>query len=527
MRPHTSELEALLRRLSDEGRLSIEDRDALNGLLRGDVDACERYLNHAAIEAQLTREAAPKGSSGLPVDLKPSRSPKSRLGPWWLALGAAAALALVGWFALDSADRPGAEPLATLIFSDDADWALPHPEEGAGLPPGRYRLNAGLAVIRFRGGPELALTAPAELIMERGGEARLMQGRAFLRTVEGAGGFKMITRDGVVSDLGGEFSVHVQQKAGTRVCVLEGAASVRSASAGASSMVEDGQAVLLRANEASPAESTFDGTRFAGIIRRAAPRQRPDLMIAYDGFNYDAGRYAPEEIQRGKGWAGPWRLRTGDERPHEQPDETTDMHIVHGKLNVVWPVEGGRLGMLEMPPGKTYRVRPLKGGIDMGSDAVTYFSLMVHEPDHSDRLPRMRPQEGVRLTFRSSSHYDGPRLSFGLTARLHPQVQTGPGVGAVSAAEAPSKQTTLWVGKVLSRKNGEDEVSFRIYGEDDSLDYAEPGTWHVQTRGIRQDGILNLVVLTSEGLSARVIDEFRLGPTWRSVVPIQVLLTSR
>ena len=172
-----------------------------------------------------------------------------------------------------------------------------------------------------------------------------------------------------------------------------------------------------------------------------------------------------------------------------------------------------------MPSGRSFRIRPMKKPIDMGHDGITYFSMMSHEPEHA--TPRVRPMEGMRLTFRSSADYWGESLSFGWNHKLSPQIQTGVGALFVSPATIPDEQTLLWIGKIIHRAGGEDEISFRVYGQQDSLDYAEPATWHVVSRELRQSAALDLVVLSSTGNAPRIVDELRIGPTWRSVVPIQ------
>jgi hypothetical protein len=42
------------------------------------------------------------------------------------------------------------------------------------------------------------------------------------------------------------------------------------------------------------------------------------------------------------------------------------------------------------------------------------------------------------------------------------------------------------------------------------------------TRGLRQSAMLDLVILSSTGQSPRIVDELRIGPTWRSVVPMRM-----
>ncbi len=66
-----------------------------------------------------------------------------------------------------------------------------------------------------------------------------------------------------------------------------------------------------------------------------------------------------------------------------------------------------------------------------------------------------------------------------------------------------------------------DVVYFRVYGEEDVLEYTEPSTWHVVTRDVDLNARLDLVLLSSECTTDRIIDELRIGPTWRSVAPIQ------
>ena len=202
------------------------------------------------------------------------------------------------------------------------------------------------------------------------------------------------------------------------------------------------------------------------------------------------------------------------------------MRIVHGRLTVPWPVPGGRLGMLEMPAGRTFRVRPMAEPIAMDRDGVTYFSVMTQEPDHSTRPKTARPQEGVRLTFRSSAEYRDESLSFGWDRRLQPQIQAGKAGTFASLGTVPDEQSLLWIGKIIRRADGEDEITFRIYGQNDPLDYAEPATWHVTTRNVRMKAALDLVVLSSTGGAPRIVDELRIGPSWRSVVPIRNLSVS-
>ena len=163
-------------------------------------------------------------------------------------------------------------------------------------------------------------------------------------------------------------------------------------------------------------------------------------------------------------------------------------------------------------------MRPMTKSIRLDRDGVVFFSLMVRETER--RTASDRPRERLRLTLRSSDDYDGEAISFGHGPGYRPAVQTGDGISHTSPLVLPPEQTTLWIGKIVSRKQGEDEIFFRVYGEEDVLGYAEPATWHVVTRDVELNANLDLVLISSEGKTARVVDELRIGPTWRSVAPM-------
>jgi ferric-dicitrate binding protein FerR (iron transport regulator) len=505
-------MKELLIKLSD-GTLTPEDARTLNDLLRGNPEACELYLNHLTLEAQMEREVA-----AVPM-IRPIK-PIRRIA--WLKplLAAAAAIALV--FVLWPAkEQPS---IATVLLAEDCQWQGAAVSEGSMLQPGTLHLQSGTAILRFIGGAEVVMRGSTRLELLTAGQARIIEGDVVVRAPEAAAGFQMLTPASDLTDLGTEFAVKVQPSGITELHVMEGEVAFGE---NQSTVVNAGQALRFEKRDVAPQAITLDSPRFTDLVRKANPKQRPELMTVYEGFHYDEGSYEPSDIVKGKGWAGPWRLRSGDEQRNPGGLDThTDMRIVHDLLNVVWPVEGGRGGMLEMPAGHFFRLREMRRPLRMARDEITYFSFMTHEPQHLSPRSRIKPQEGFRLTFRSSADYWGECLSFGIQANLHPHIQSGPGVSFTSASQIPQAQTLLWVGKIISRAVGEDEINFSIYGEDDALDYAEPTSWQLASHGIRQSASFNLVVLSSTGHSPRILDELRLGPTWRSVVPIQLQLAS-
>jgi hypothetical protein len=523
-----TELRELLLKLNDAD-FTEADTVRLNELLRGDPEACELYLNQQTMEAQLQREfgSSVNAPFSSPVQHQAAFSLARHTGVAWFPTSVRYAAALLMVCAiglwLNRRENVPSDPareeswLATVLFAEGCEWLEPVAvTEGGRLAAGRIHLVRGTAVLRFDGGAEVVLRGGTVLQLLTAMQARIFSGEVVIRAEGDAAGFQLSTPASELTDLGTEFAVKVSNAGITELQVLDGQVSYGNVIANA------GHAVRLQTGKEAET-MPLTALRFNEMVQQAGPKERRDLMTHYEGFYYQEGTYQSSDLTQGYGWAGPWRLRQGVElRNPNETDSAIDMRIVHGAVNVPWPIPGGRLGGLEMPAGRAFRVRPMSRGVDMAADGITYFSLIVAEPEHV-KIRGQRPQETVRLTFRNRDDYWGESLSFGHGPTLRPHIQTGADGKFDSFASIADEQSLLWVGKIIRRRDGEDEVSFRIYGQADPLDYAEPATWHVSTRGLHQDAILNLVILSSTGQSPRILDELRIGPTWRSVVPITSL----
>lgn len=524
--PAFGELRDLLTRLSD-GTQTGADARRLNELLRGDPEASEFYLNHAALEAQLHREfgAVPAAvPPGIPAAVGPVAARGQTVAfPSWLRYAAAVVLAVGGmWLAstwLNAGRAPRTQAVsgeiapwvATVLFSEGCQWRSGRVvSEGERLTTETLHLAKGLAILRFDGGAEMVLRGETELELQSATHAKLLRGDVVVRAEGEAAGFKLDTPSVSLLDLGTEFAVKVVG-GGTELHVSEGA--VAYAQGGVTETLPAGKAVRLE--RARPAEAiAADAPRFAQLVREANPRERPEMMLAHDGFNYEEGSHPPGKIAGGKGWAGPWRVREKEVSGRSEADTTTDMHIVQGPTNLPWRMNRGGIGMLELPTGVCVRIRPMSLPLDMHRDGITYFSLITQEPAR----PSGRSRETIRLTFRSSAD-EGDFLSFGYGQHSKPFIRGASFGIAQSLSPVPDGQSLLWIGKIICRAEGDDEVSFRIYGEHDALDFAEPGAWHV-TRSVRMKAALDLLLIASSGNAPRRVDELRIGATWRSVVPI-------
>ena len=411
--------------------------------------------------------------------------------------------------------------IATLLLEENCFWRTDSVlDEGERLEAGLIELAKGTAVLRFDGGAELVMVGPVAVNLKSAACVHVHHGDVVIRANEGADGFVVLTPTSEVVDLGTEFAVKVKHDGKTEVHVLEGEVTYRKIDAPHElvKILRAGQSVAIGKN-GQPVAVPMNSPRFKDYLRKINPRSRTDLLSAYEGFNYSPGILPLEKSSVGIGWAGPWRRRTARERTLPSEDTSpSHFEIVHGRMNVTWPVPGGRLGMLKLPAGNSYYLRPLKKSIDLDGDGVTFFSLMVRETTRPTRTGKRR--ERLRLTVRSLSNYYADYISFGHHSGYQPQVRTGNGVLHSSPVIIPVEQTTLWIGKIVSRAQGEDEISFHIFIEDDVLGYAEPATWHVVTRNFESNSRFDCLLLSSEGTTERIVDEIRIGPTWRSVAPM-------
>jgi len=500
-----------------DGMLSPEEFAQFEQTLRDDPAARETYLRLAQIESLL--EICPPVEIAV-AETKVARFPVN-IFAWCAAAAAMAVIATILVQSIFHSEKPNMDSpaaIATLIFAEGCDWgAGREPAEGERLQPGPIGIESGTAVIRFDGGAEMLLKGKSDVVLHTAGNGELVRGEVVVRAEDGAEGFVLRTPDGELVDLGREFAVKVEPSGASELHVLDG--EVAYGDRANPKVLRAGHALRFDKKKGAPQEVAVNSPRFADAVRKAGPRSRADLMSAYEGFNHPEGERDLVDCNGGKGWAGPWRLRSDGERvqPSDEPTKPA-MNIVHGEMNVTWPVRGGKLGMLALPSGMSVFVRDLAKPLKMNQDGITYLSFMVRETAEPGNQPLRH--EDMRLTFRSSEDYFGDSLSFGCGRHSRSRVQTGRGISFTSPIIAPRGQSSLWIGKIVSRSEGEDEIYFRIFAEDEELGYAEPAAWHVSSRGVKLSTNFNRVLLTSNSPIGRIVDELRIGPTWRSVAPL-------
>ncbi len=536
-----------------ESELSPGEIDELEALLSQSTEfrkeACERLAEHRilgfihrepcseeAVEAILSEVSIQK-SQQIDSILAQTQKRQSirqfkiyKLGIWAASIAAMFAVVIAWPYLFDSQSnnnnntvkgsfQPLSTPVATLLLCEACEWEdFPSLSEGHRIPTGPLRLTSGFAVLRFDGGAEVAIKDNVSMELLSKGAARIHFGDAVIRAPEEAVGFTVMTPASELLDLGTEFSVRVDSSGATELDVLEGEVSIRplDSPTETSKILKAGEAVAVDSARSSLRKIAVKSKRLATLVKDLKPSSRWDLTYAYEGFYYKEGKIALEDSTRGKGWLGPWRARTLKEGYRQGQTVLDSLDIVHGKLNVTWPVPGGRLGMLRMPPGFIVQIRQMKHPIQLAKNATYYLSFMLKAPEPAQH----HTFDDFRLTLRSSDDYFGESLSFGVPRNHGPRIQTGLGVGSRGRFSIPKDQSLLCIGKIEAQEYGEDRVQFRIFSEFDELNCIEPRDWDVVCRDLDLSAQLNLVILTSVGHKERIVDELRIGPTWRSVAPI-------
>jgi ferric-dicitrate binding protein FerR (iron transport regulator) len=536
------ELRELLRRLSD-APLSLEESARLNELLHGDPDACELYLKHLTLDAQLYHELG--GRLPLPEELPavarsadgPRATPALDSRRLRVARFAAALLLGAGLTMLVSSILPrgrhdplaskpeesNADSVATLLFSDDCQWRMKEcPVEGQRLSAGALTLERGLVILRFDGGAAVVLEGPAELRVESRGCARLFHGRLTVRAPKEAAGFTVRSPASDVVDLGTEFAIMVERGGATEVHVLEGEVSHSKPGAPmeAAELLSAGHAIRYDGDRAAePRTVPLKSPRFSELLSQAKIGARQDLLLAHEGFNYPVGSLPLGEAVGGTGWAGAWTVSPGAKLP---PGDDGELTIASAKLHVPWPLQGGRGPMLEAPPHYQSRRRQLAEPVRLDEDGVYYVSVLVRW-DAPPPPPPGKTMPSVRLVLRSSTDFNGDHVMFNLPLFQQPQLDIRTGAIFTSAQTVAPDETQFWVGKIVARRQGEDEIFFRVYGEQETLDTIEPATWSVKSRGVHSDARLDTVLLTKMDGGICWWDEVRIGKSWRAVVPTTAL----
>ncbi|QDU25303.1 FecR protein [Anatilimnocola aggregata] len=499
------------------GDATAADMERLEQAMERDPRSLRDFIEYMNLDSALEDWAA--GA----IDVRPlAITSGSRRISRRLAFAAVfAAAMLLGWV-ISRSSNPGivevssaselAKPTqATLVAVEQCRWSEQKYYEGQRVPAGSLRLLAGNAIIRLDGGTLIVLRGDCDLQLRRDGGVNLRRGEIGVRSADDATGFVVHTPRATVVDQGTEFALRVDALGGTEVHVVEG--SVRLEREGATEkrteVVVTQQAVRIDQESALAKAIPYDGEPVAALLQRIRRQKTEKAVLVDESFDYPIGMHKPDLLNRGHGWRGPWQLPLQQDGTPSYPGTQRFMQITgNSDGNRVW----------ETPAGKSFRARSLAEPINLAADGVLYIGLTIHAEKQTEAAgPFDKQGRSVRLSFRSDpSTMDAGMISFGTNNTKRPIIETSAGRSFVGRTKVSTATSMRLIGKVLTRTQGEDELSLIFLDEQENYEI-EPPIWDVTTRGVQLAARLQVVFLSSHGPAARGLDDLRIGTTWWSV----------
>ena len=498
------------------GRISDAEAEELGRLLREDAGALDAYIRFTDLHGTLATHpdlAAPRRV----VTTQFAPAPRPAWLPWALAASVAVLVSLTAfWFrgaerAMPTvADLPQ-DYLATLAAQEDCVWenggAL---TSGQRLAAGTLRLARGRALLQFDGGARVVLVGPAELRLESPGAARVVTGRVAVQAPEEAVGFRLTTAQGTAVDLGTEFVVNVDAQGTAECAVLEGQVEWHSAQpARKTALLASGEARRFRDGGVQPLAAATG--RFADFMPRLAAEAAGELL-AYEPFDYAEPMMTADRAHGGTGWPSPWLGPLASEKVDVAPR----MEFEPGASLAFGGLAAPRGGSLVFGAQRSFRARALPRPVDFGSDGVHYISFLMRAmPPTAAAGPKPGP---MRFALVSSSGHVWVAVSLGTSFRPLILAQ-----GNNNSAGEPltAGETVFVVCKVVTSRQGADQMFLRVYRSGESIEAGETTHWTVSSRALHFDDVLDHVELAIPRSEGGRFDELRVGTSWAAVVPLE------
>lgn len=526
------ELIGLLRDAGPGQGLDDSQASELESILQNDSQALAYYVESMDVIAMLHRQqglvvqdsADGEIGSAAPASTTSVKVASANRG-WWSVAGFSVAICaslaigvLTGRLTIPSNDDSPqgvgihaagdeASEIATLSSASGCRWD-PRDEsryEGQRLGSGPLRLIEGVAVVHFDSDVSLVLEGPAHLELANVDHAMLHRGKAVFSGADDLDQFTLETPFSKIQDEGTEYAVSVDPESELEeIHVFDGRVICDPANNKPTAAPD--QSIKLDAGEAR----RFDGPRSMESIKIDSSRfiRKPlvqadstESTTAIESFAYD--RESLAGLDGGSGWKTPW----------SQPIryDSNQGGTMRTNASLLWPgrssdTESGSL-LIE---GNAGLHRTLREPIRMDRDAAYYISFLVRK-DPSTKASG--PRGWACITLRTLADKKG---SITIGPRGKPHVSHD-GRSTKGTRQLRDGIVYLFACKISARKNKDDQVTVRIYADDETVDSVEPSAWSISTRPIRNDSVLSEFRLYSANSDPFEIDEILIGKTWASV----------
>ncbi|WP_186775059.1 FecR domain-containing protein [Allorhodopirellula solitaria] len=527
-----------------DGDLSDDQQSELEAMLEQDPGALAYYVESIDLISTLHRQQGIAGDDQVtqtpqPTALPAAQAPASPAPIGWSSalqwsgavLASLAIGVLVGRLFLPIRDNVATLPanvnlvsakgkpeIATLTSASGCVWgpppAMPHdarydvPYEGQRLTARALRLAEGVAVVHFDCDVRLVLEGPADLDLVSVDRARLNRGKVVFTGEGDLDRFTLATPFSEIRDEGTEYAVSVEES-GTvgEIHVFDGRVSYvpidesPADTAETSIQVESGQARRFIGSR-QVETITLDPSRF--VRSPISSRGTADSATTIETFAYDAK--ALVGLTGGWGWRGAW----------SQPSrfDSKQGAVLRPSDSLAWSKTRTQTsdGSLILA-GDTGLHRTLQDPIRMDRNAAYYLSFLVQK--HS-ATGSENSNGWAYLTLRDP-RTEAEKIAIRLTStRGIPRV-AHKGRAANATNRLNNETVYLIVCKILARQDQEDQVSVRIYGDDEPVDSVEPSAWTIKTRPVDDDSVFSELRLYSKNSDPIALDNIRIGRTWSSV----------
>lgn len=529
-----AELERLLSIYCDDEPNDAE-RDRLNELLRDDAECRRFYWQYLDLHARLLQMpgttpplALQKSHAGLSCSLPlNSSSPpagsviKSYL---WLLLAAVVLLPAVRMVWLGSQveqgttsnvtsnapTTPAALPMrpslpkyaAVIAEAEGAVWADRAVREvGSRLRAEAFKLESGRVTLRFEGGAQMTLFAPAQVRLISTRSAALCNGRSLVCDDGAVGSFELLTPQARLVDDGAQYAVIVAPEA-EEVHIISGEVwrtsrphwrlevpSVR---------LTEGKARRFARPGATPGILVALDSRWSDAVRLQRPQTEkadPEFnLIAYESFEPDSPNF----------WKGEWVLE-------ELGSRTGEFRRTFGLRHASMPHAAGDAKLLR---GRVAVSRLLPAPLRTDCDGAYYFSFLVR----NSRATEAGTPCDIQFAFRDRRSNDPQqKLSTTISWAKNSVAVGWEGGGRQTSVPLDLLRVYAVVGKIVTGGNTPDQVFVRLYGGNQSLPSNEPIDWTVSSFPVNSRIEFDSVQWSSANVHGIAVDELRLGSTWDAV----------
>ena len=269
-----------------DGNLSDADAVALASRLRESPEFLDDWCDRALLETELQRQAA--GLRKIPGAIPPAARLAGQQRIRRLAgisLASAAAILLLGtlvlrmlWVSPTPPATVSLAPGSVLIATDGS----PTPA-GELASKDTWTLGEGVAEIHLPNQVRALIDGPAVFRIVTNDRMEIRGGHSWFHVPAGDAGFRVITPELEVMDLGTAFGIELREDLPPQVHCLEGAVEIRARRGKRESgKLQAGQAAVLETNGRWTAD-TADPLKF----RTNLPPQRPWLSLAFGDTNGD------------------------------------------------------------------------------------------------------------------------------------------------------------------------------------------------------------------------------------------------